>query len=102
MGVCCASAWRLKHKLMQAMQASESERQLGGLAQIDDAYLGGERSGSKAGRGSENRQAFLIALETTKDNQPIHAELIPLDGFSNTGFGQCADLISAMCQLAER
>jgi predicted RNA-binding Zn-ribbon protein involved in translation (DUF1610 family) len=90
LGVCYASAWRLKHKLMQAMQASESERQLGGLVQIDDAYLGGERNGGKTGRGSENKQAFLIALETTEDNRSIHAVMTPLAGFSKTAFGQCA------------
>lgn len=32
--------------------------------QIDDAYLGGERNGGKPGRGSENRQAFVITVET--------------------------------------
>lgn len=84
LGVCYASAWRLKHKLMEAMQAAESTRQLGGLVQIDDAYLGGERNGGKAGRGSENKQAFLIALETTEDNHPIHAVLTPLASFSKT------------------
>ena len=32
--------------------------------QIDDAYLRGERNGGKPGRGSENKQAFLIAVQT--------------------------------------
>lgn len=31
---------------------------------IDAVYLGGERNGGKSGRGSENKQAFVIAVET--------------------------------------
>ncbi|AAW76348.1 IS1595 transposase [Xanthomonas oryzae pv. oryzae KACC 10331] len=36
--------------------------------QIDDAYLGGERSGGKRGRGSENKQPFVIAVQV--DHSP--------------------------------
>ena len=40
------TAWLIKHKLMAAMQAREAEKpRLGGRVEIDDAYLGGERSG---------------------------------------------------------
>lgn len=55
LGVCYRTAWRLKHKLMQAMTEREATRRLGDLVQVDDAYLGGERNGGKAGRGSENK-----------------------------------------------
>jgi hypothetical protein len=58
------AAWRIKHKIMQAMTEREAPRRLSGFVQIDDAYLGGERNGGKPGRGSENKQAFLIAVET--------------------------------------
>lgn len=54
LGVCYRTAWRIKHKLMQVMAARDAQAQLGGLVQIDDAYLGGERNGGKRGRGSEN------------------------------------------------
>jgi len=40
----------------------EEPRQLNCFVPIDDAYLGGECSGSKPGRGSENKQAFVIAI----------------------------------------
>ena len=43
-------------------QAVEAGRQLGGIVQIDDAYLGGERNGGKAGRGSENKIPFVFAV----------------------------------------
>ena len=41
--------------------------------EIDDAYLGGERSGGRAGRGSENKVPFIAAVQTTNDGQPVLA-----------------------------
>lgn len=52
LGVCYKTAWLMKHKLMEVMRLREEPRQLDGRVEIDDAYLGGERSGGKAGRGS--------------------------------------------------
>lgn len=37
-----------------------------GFVQIDDAYLGGERTGGKRGRGSENKQPFVIAVQVDR------------------------------------
>lgn len=58
LGVSYPTAWRLKHKLMQAMHEQEAGRRLSGIVQLDDAYLGGERNGGKPGRGSENKRPF--------------------------------------------
>ena len=66
LGVCYDSAWKLKHKIMQVMTEREEPRQLTGFVQIDDAYLGGERNGGKPGRGSENKQSFVVAVPPTK------------------------------------
>ncbi len=55
LGVCYRTAWKIKHKIMQAMTEREESRQLDGFVQVDDAYLGGERNGGKPGRGSENK-----------------------------------------------
>lgn len=43
LGVSYPAAWRMKHKLMQAMDEREAGRKLGGVVQLDDAYLGGDR-----------------------------------------------------------
>ena len=83
LGVCYRTAWRLKQKLMQAMTEQEETRKLSGLVQIDDAYLGGERTGGKPGRGSENKQAFVIAVQTSDDLRPLYAVAEPLPGFSS-------------------
>jgi len=47
--------------------------QLDGRVEIDDAYLGGERSGSKRGRGSENKVPFIAAVQTTPEGHPLYA-----------------------------
>lgn len=81
LGVSYGSAWRLKHKLMQAMVEREAGRQLGGLVQIDDAYLGGKRPGGKPGRGSENKRPFLIAVQTDSEGHPGCAVITPVPAF---------------------
>ena len=50
---CYRTAWLIKHKIMKVMRQREEGRQLTGRIQMDDAYLGGERHGGTAGRGSE-------------------------------------------------
>ncbi len=70
LGVCYKTAWLMKHKLMEVMRVREDGRQLDGRVEIDDAYLGGERSGGKVGRGSENKVPFIAAVQTTPDGQP--------------------------------
>jgi hypothetical protein len=85
LGVSYRTAWRLKHKVMQAMAEREETRQLNGFVQIDDAYLGGERNGGKGGRGSENKQAFLAAVEVGADSEhPRHVVFEPVRHFDNT------------------
>jgi len=70
LGVCYKTAWLMKHKLMEVMLVREDSRQLEGRVEIDDAYLGGERTGGKVGRGSENKVPFVAAVQTTPDGQP--------------------------------
>jgi transposase-like protein len=68
LGVKQATAWLLKHKLMQTMLAREAGKpKLTGRIEVDDAYLGGERSGGKRGRGSPGKTPFVAAVETSED-----------------------------------
>lgn len=71
LGVSYPTAWLLKHKLMQVMLDREQWRQLTGRVEIDDAYLGGEVHGEKAGRGSPNKVPFVVAVQTTESGQAI-------------------------------
>lgn len=90
LGVCYRTAWRMKHKLMQTMSERDAGRRLGGLVQIDDAYLGGERNGGKAGRGSENKRPFVIGVSTNEAGHPRHAVMEPVPGFTKAALAEWA------------
>ena len=70
LGVCYKTAWLIKHKLMAVMRVREDTRLLDGRVELNDACLGGERSGGKPGRGSENKVPFVAAVQTTPEGQP--------------------------------
>ncbi len=55
----------------RVMCEREAPRQLDGRVEIDDAYLGGELPGGKSGRGSENKVAFIAAVQTTEAGHPL-------------------------------
>ena len=65
------TAWLVKHKLMEVMFRREQGRRLTGRIEADDAYLGGQRPGGKPGRGSEDKIAFVAAVQTTESGQPV-------------------------------
>jgi len=65
---------------MEVMRRREGGRRLAWRDEMDDAYLGGQRSGGKAGHGSENKVPFIIAVQTTKGRKP------PLVCFSEQPF----------------
>jgi hypothetical protein len=69
LGVSYPSAWLMKHKLMEVMRLREASRKLSGRVELDDGYLGGERSGGKTGRGSENKVPFVTAVQTTESGE---------------------------------
>lgn len=71
LGVSYPTAWLLKHKLMQVMVDREQGHRLTGRVEIDDAYLGGEIQGARAGRGSPNKTPFVVAVQTTESGQAI-------------------------------
>lgn len=91
LGVSYNAAWRIKHKLMQLMADAESQRKLYDFVQIDDAYLGGERTGSRPGRGSENKVPIVVAVSTTKDGRPREAVITPVASFSKRVIAEWAD-----------
>jgi hypothetical protein len=82
LGVSYPTAWRIHHKLMTAMGERGERYRLHGAVQIDDAYLGRERSGGKAGRGSENNVPFVAAVSLTEDEHPLRVKLTPVRGFT--------------------
>ena len=82
LGVSYPTAWLIHHKLMGAMAEREDRYVLAGDVQVDDAYLGGERSGGKVGRGSENKCAFVAAVSLDDEGHPLRVKLTPVATFS--------------------
>jgi len=82
-GVSYPAAWRMKHKLMQVMAEREVDTRLSGRVEIDDAYLGGENPGGRAGRGSENKVPFIAAVQTNKQGHPQYAVFSKVKSFSS-------------------
>lgn len=91
LGVSWRAAWLLKHKIMQAMYEREADQPLSGDVRIDDAYLGGERTGGKAGRGSENKVPFVAAVELV-EGRPQRVRFDIVDGFSFAALRPWANL----------
>jgi hypothetical protein len=87
------TAWLMLHKIMKVMTDEENGRKLKGRIEIDDAYLGGKRSGGKRGRGAAGKQPFIVAIQTSKNagkNYPIFAKLTPIEAFKKDVVNQWA------------
>ncbi len=81
LGVSYNTAWSVKHKLMQAMRERDDSQPLRGWVEIDDAYLGGEATGGKRGRGADRKQPFVAAAQVSEQGRPERLRLSPLRGF---------------------
>ena len=102
LGVTQTTAWKVKHKLKQVMMERDATKKLSGRVEIDDAYLGGERSGGKRGRGAAGKTPFVAAVETTADGKPISIKLgrvatfsgDALSGFAKRNFTRTCQIVS--------
>lgn len=56
------TAWTWLHKLRRAMVRPDRER-LNGTVEVDETYVGGVTTGGKRGRGAENKDIVVIAVE---------------------------------------
>ncbi len=99
LGVSYATAWLLHQKINRIMVQQDAAHRLDGLVQLDDAYLGGERTGGKAGRGSENKVPFVAAVSLNKKGHPLHVKLSLVSGFTAKAIGQWAkaSLVPGAC-----
>ena len=75
LGVTQTTAWKIKTKLAEVMRQSGENDRLDGRIEMDDAYLGGQRSGGKTGRGSPGKTPIIVAVETTDDGKPKRIKL---------------------------
>ena len=63
------------------MRQSQDKDRLEGRIEMDDAYLRGERSGGKTGRGSPGKTSIVVAVETTGDGKPTRIKLRRISRF---------------------
>jgi ribosomal protein L37AE/L43A len=83
LGVTQTTAWKIKHKLAQVMMERDATKQLSGRVELDDAYLGGERTGGKRGRGAPGKTPFGAAVETTPEGKPVRLQPRRVASFCN-------------------
>ena len=85
---------------MQAMVEREEIYTLRGFVQADDAYLGGENPGGKAGRGSRNKVPFVAAVSVDAQGHPVYARFTAILGFASTAIEDWArSTLNTECQV---
>ena len=72
LGVTQTTAWTMKHKLAQVMIERNGAKRLNGNVQMDDAYIGGERSG-KHGRGAVGEPSSSPPLQQPRTASQIRS-----------------------------
>ena len=81
----------MKQKLMTAMVERDAGKpKMSGRVELDDAYLGGLRSGGKRGRGAAGKTPFVAAVETSLDRQPKRLKLQVVKGFRKAEIAKLA------------
>ena len=101
LGISYHAAWRMKQKLMQVMLERDDNKQLSGRIEVDDAYLGGERSG-KPGRGADGKTPMVAAVSCNRQGHPHAIKLQVVEGFrshviakwAKKAFAEGSDIVS--------
>jgi transposase-like protein len=90
LGVSYRSAWLLKQKLMQVMFGQERERKLEALVQIDDVFVGGERTGGGVGRVAPNKVRVVAAVQTSVTGKAVLTRLDVVPNWQKTTIARWA------------
>ncbi len=73
------------------MVERDAKYTLCGNVQADDAYLGGELAGGKAGRGSENKVPFVAAISLSAEGRPLCIKMALVPGFTRKAVSDWAN-----------
>lgn len=71
LGIPYDRAWRICHKIREAMGQRDASYRLAGLIEMDDSYFGAKKSG-KRGRGSGGKRPVMVGV-SFDENGPLHA-----------------------------
>ena len=75
LGTTQTTAWKIKTKLAEVMRLDNDRSPLEGRVEMDDAYLGGKRSGGKTGRGSPGKRPIVVALQSSDGKGPARLKV---------------------------
>jgi hypothetical protein len=78
------------------MMERDATKPLRGRVEIDDAYLGGERSGGKRRCGAPGKTSFVAAVEITPEGKPVRLTLRRVTSFRNHALSNFA---KPVCRL---
>ncbi|PZD79890.1 IS1595 family transposase [Acidithiobacillus ferrooxidans] len=84
LGVSYPTAWRIHHKLTQAMVKREEIYTLQDEVRADDAYLGCGQPCGRVSRGSENKVPFVAAVPLDEQHHPVYAKFTAIIDFPRT------------------
>lgn len=72
-----SSAWYLTHRIRKAMADRDSNYQLAGLIELDDAYFGGPGTGGKRGRGTSKAKVMIgVSLDEAGKPQFLKMDVV--------------------------
>ncbi len=74
LGVTYKTAWRMGQQIRQLMTKADHFETLKGHVELDEAYIGGKRSGGKRGRGAPGK---TIVMGLAERGGPIATQVIP-------------------------
>lgn len=74
LGTTQTTAWKIKTKLAEVMRIDNDKTPLEGRIEMDDAYLGGKRSGGRRGRGSPGKRPIVVAVQSA-DGKPARLKV---------------------------
>ena len=74
LGISYKSAWFMLHRIRKAMKDRDSQYLLDGLVEMDDAYFGAKKEGSKRGRGTDKAKV-IVGLSINDQGHPQYLKM---------------------------
>jgi transposase-like protein len=84
-----STAWAICHKIRTAMGNRDSQYILEGTIELDDAFFGGTRKGSKRGRGTD-KTVVLVGLSLNQKGKPMFVKMSAVENVKGETINQFA------------
>lgn len=84
-----STAWAISHKIRSAMGERDTMYVLEGTVELDDAFFGGAREGSKRGRGTD-KTAVLVGISLDANGKPKFVKMCAVENVKGETLKQFA------------